>query len=548
MAVLTVENLAVSFSQRGEQAEAVRGVSFSVEPGRTLGIVGESGSGKSVSLLAATGLLGPDALVRGRAVHQGIDLIAADRAYLRSIRGKEIGFVFQDPQSNLHPLIPIGRQIGEAITAHGRVQRAQLRARVLELLDEVEIPRAADRIDDHPVHLSGGMRQRVMIAIAIACNPGLVIADEPTTALDVTVQASILSLLERLRRDHGTALVFVSHDLAVVSDIADDVLVMRDGAIVEADSARSVYTAPKSAYTRSLLAAHRTLGRPSAERSNQERSALLRVTGVTKSFRTRAAPLLGGVFRRSASLGIAPVLNGIDFEIGAGEIVGLVGESGSGKSTIGRIVAGLDRPDAGTVSLGAKTYITPGSGRAELDAEVRRSVQVVFQDPYGSLNPRRRISEILAAPYRLAGHPREQSRHEAEALITRVGLPADFLHRYPGQLSGGQRQRVAIARAVALGPALVVADEPASALDVTTQDHILALLRNLRDESGTSLLFISHDLGVVAAICDRVLVLREGVIVEQGPTGTVFAAPRHDYTRLLLESVPGRRRREAVDV
>ncbi|MFI6314428.1 dipeptide ABC transporter ATP-binding protein [Nocardia fusca] len=548
MAVLTVEDLAVSFAHREGRTEAVRDVSFSIEAGRTLGIVGESGSGKSVSLLAATGLLGPGARVRGRAVHQGIDLIAADRAHLRSIRGKDIGFVFQDPLSNLHPLIPIGRQIGEAITAHHRVPRARLRARVLELLNEVEIPRAADRIDDHPVHLSGGMRQRVMIAIALACNPGLVIADEPTTALDVTVQASILALLGRLQRDHGTALVVVSHDLAVVSDIADDVLVMRDGAIVEAGSARAVYTAPKTAYTRSLLAAHRTLGSRSAERAESQRSPLLRVTGIEKSFCTRAAPLLGGFIARRSAPDTAPVLSGIDFEIGAGEIVGLVGESGSGKSTIGRIVAGLDRPDAGTVALGTDTYITPGSGRADLAAEVRRSVQMVFQDPYGSLNPRRRVREILEAPYRLAGRSRADARQRAEALIARVGLAADFLHRYPGQLSGGQRQRVAIARAIALGPALVIADEPASALDVTTQDHILALLRDLRDESGTALLFISHDLGVVAALCDRVLVLREGTIVEQGPTAAVFAAPQHDYTRVLLDSVPGRRHREAVDV
>ncbi|WP_063128508.1 ATP-binding cassette domain-containing protein [Nocardia fusca] len=330
MAVLTVEDLAVSFAHREGRTEAVRDVSFSIEPGRTLGIVGESGSGKSVSLLAATGLLGPGARVGGRAVHQGIDLIAADRAHLRSIRGIDIGFVFQDPLSNLHPLIPIGRQIGEAITAHHRVPRARLRARVLELLKEVEIPRATDRIDDHPVHLSGGMRQRVMIAIALACNPGLVIADEPTTALDVTVQASILALLGRLQRDHGTALVVVSHDLAVVSDIADDVLVMRDGAIVEAGSARAVYTAPKTAYTRSLLAAHRTLGSRSAERAESQRPPLLRVTGIEKSFRTRATPLLGGFFARRSASDTAPVLTGIDFEIGAGEIVGLVGESGSG--------------------------------------------------------------------------------------------------------------------------------------------------------------------------------------------------------------------------
>ncbi|WP_138996203.1 dipeptide ABC transporter ATP-binding protein [Rhodococcus zopfii] len=539
MSVLAVENLSVGFSGVDGDSVAVREVSFAVEPGRTLGIVGESGSGKSVSLLAATGLLGPGAVVRGRALHHGTDLIAAPPRQLRAIRGKDIGFVFQDPLSNLHPLMPIGRQIAEAITAHGRVPRAALRARVLELLDEVGIARAAERIDDYPVHFSGGMRQRVMIAIAVANNPGLVIADEPTTALDTTVQASILTLLQRLQNDHGTAMIVVSHDLAVVSDVAHDVVVMRNGEVVETGSAREIYTAPAHPYTRTLLDARPTIGsRPAHHRATEvERPALLRVSDLSKSFEGRR--------RHSRN----QVLTGVNFTIGQGEIVGLVGESGSGKSTIGRIVAGLDRPDSGSVSFRESQYGLAGRGAPRLAQDLRRSIQMVFQDPYGSLNPRRRIGDILSSPYELDGTLSRERIHElVEHLVVRVGLPVEFLQRFPGQLSGGQRQRVAIARAVALEPALVVADEPVSALDVTTQRQIIELLHSLRTESGTSILFVSHDLGAVSALCDRVVVLQQGRIVEEGPVGDVFADPRHDYTRALLDAVPGRGRLDAVHV
>ncbi|GGO22699.1 ABC transporter ATP-binding protein [Microbispora rosea subsp. aerata] len=538
MALFSVEDLRVAFRRRGRATTAVRGVSFAVEPGRTLALVGESGSGKSVSLLAATGLLPGHAEVGGRALFRGTDLTRLTRAELRRVRGRHIGFVFQDPLSNLHPLKTVGAQIAEAVTAHERVGRAALRRRVLDLLGEVGIKDPERRIGDYPNHFSGGMRQRVMIAMAIALNPELIIADEPTTALDVTVQASILALLRRLQESHGTALIFVSHDLAVVSEIADDVVVMRDGEVVETAPAAELYAAPRHPYTRELLAAARhgrALVRPPSAPSAPSAPSgpdaggvpLLRASGLHMSYR---GPGRGEPFR---------ALTDVSFDLREGEIVGLVGESGSGKSTIGRIVAGLARPTAGSVSLRGEAYNGPGGVR--LPKSLRPEIQVVFQDPYGSLNPRRTVAATLAEPFAVnTGLPAAEIRTRVEALAARVELPPTVLHRLPSQLSGGQRQRVAIARAIALRPSVVVADEPVSALDITTQTQILALIRRLRDELGTSFLFISHDLGAVAALCERVIVLNHGRVVEQGPVHRVFDEPRDAYTRTLLDSIPGR--------
>ncbi|MBB2914564.1 peptide/nickel transport system ATP-binding protein [Streptosporangium becharense] len=557
-----MKNLSVTFQDRDRAFAAVRDVSFAVEPGRTLAIVGESGSGKSVSLLASTGLLPARAVVRGSALYRGTDLTALRPGQLRAIRGRHIGFVFQDPLSNLHPLKTVGSQIAEAITAHERVGRHPLRRRVLDLLGEVGIKDPGQRIDDYPNHFSGGMRQRVMIAMAIALNPGLIIADEPTTALDVTVQASILKLLRRLQAAHGTALIFVSHDLGVVSDIADDVVVMRDGEAVEAAPASEIYAAPRHEYTRTLLGAarhgpvpvptghgpagHGPAGHGSAggaaangtgpsagraESPSADPAPLLAISAVHMSYRRRG--------RKDSFTALADV----SFQVGEREIVGLVGESGSGKSTVGRIIAGLVRPTAGSVSLRGAVYNEVGDGPARLDAGLRSAVQVVFQDPYGSLNPRRRIAATLAEPFAVNTKlSAPQIRARVEALARRVELPPSVLERFPSQLSGGQRQRVAIARAVALEPAVVVADEPVSALDITTQAQIIALLRRLRAELGVSFLFISHDLGVVADLCERVVVLKDGQVVEQGPTHRVFTDPGHPYTRTLLASIPGRGR------
>ncbi len=523
MSVLSVRDLRVRFGA----VEAVRGVSFDVEPGRTLAIVGESGSGKSASLLGAAGLLPPSASVEGSVLYRGREILGAPSAVLRRIRGAEIGFVFQDPLSNLHPLKTIGDQIGEAVSAHQSVGRKEKRERVLNLLNDVEISNPTKRLGDYPRHLSGGMRQRVMIAMAIASDPGLIIADEPTTALDVTVQASILDLLRRLQERHGTALVLISHDLAVVSDIADDVAVMRDGIIVERDGADVIYSAPKHSYTRELLGAARLEGPRTYTQSASVGSPepLIEVASLGRSFVSHQA-----------------VLDDVSFSIGKGEILGLVGESGSGKSTIGRLIAGLDRPDHGAITLSGAQYSKAGS-QPRLGGELRREIQVVFQDPYASLNPRRSVEAILSDPFVIAG---ERDRTRLKGLVRRlladVELPEAVLSRLPSQISGGQRQRLAIARAIALRPSLVVADEPVSALDITTQGKIVELLRNLRDRLGVSILFISHDLGVVGELCDRVIVLEKGRIVEAGPARRIFERAEHDYTKRLLASMPGRKR------
>ncbi len=522
MSVFSVSDLKVRFGR----VEAVRGVTFDVDAGRTLAIVGESGSGKSAGLLGATGLLPISASVQGSVLHRGREILGASSGTLRKIRGAEIGFVFQDPLSNLHPLKTIGEQIGEAISAHRRMGRKERRERVLGLLDDVGIDNSATRLNQYPRHLSGGMRQRVMIAMAIALDPGLIIADEPTTALDVTVQASILDLLKRLQEKHGTALVFVSHDLAVVSDIADDVVVMRNGLVVEKAPAGVIYDRPKNAYTSQLLGAARLAGprtyaRPAA---GEVGSPLLDVRSLGRSFEPSQ-----------------PLLKDVSFVVGKGEILGLVGESGSGKSTIGRIIAGLDCPDAGTIALGGEEYASPGA--ISLKADLRRAIQVIFQDPYASLNPRRRVEAILADPFVIAGE-RDRARigEKVRQLLSDVELPEEILGRLPSQLSGGQRQRIAIARSIALRPSLIVADEAVSALDITTQAKIVALLADLRDRLGISFLFISHDLGVVGELCDRVAVLENGRIVETGPARRIFEHPEHDYTKRLLAAVPGRRR------
>lgn len=523
MSVFSLHDLRVRFGG----VQAVRGVSFGVEAGKTLAIVGESGSGKSASLLGATGLLPGSARVEGSVLHRGQEILGLPDRELRRIRGAKIGFVFQDPLSNLHPLKTIGEQIGEAISVHQRIGRREKRDRVLALLDDVGIGDPQARLSDYPRHLSGGMRQRVMIAIAIALDPGLIVADEPTTALDVTVQAAILDLLKRLQEEHGTALIFVSHDLAVVSDIADDVVVMRNGVVVEKAPATDIYLRPRQDYTRDLLGAAR-LGGPkayAASKSLGPSASLLDVHAIARSFGSRS------------------VLDGVSFTIGKGEILGLVGESGSGKSTIGRLAAGLDRPDAGRISLNGKEYFRPGSGGGELQSDLRKSIQVVFQDPYTSLNPRRRIEAILSDPFVIHGiEDKAELREKVKQLVNDVELPHDVLDRLPSQLSGGQRQRVAIARAIALRPSLIVADEPVSALDITTQAKVIRLLARLRDKLGVSFLFISHDLGVIGELCDRVIVLEKGLIVEAGETREVFEHPVHAYTRKLLTSIPGRKR------
>ncbi|MVT03003.1 ABC transporter ATP-binding protein [Enterobacter sp. 10-1] len=538
MPLLNVRDLTIGLDPR---STLVKGVSFHVEPGETLAVVGESGSGKSLSLLAVLGLLPTQMRVQGEIVFNDQPLHAFTANQKRQLRGAQIGYVSQDPLSNLHPLKSVGRQIEEAILAHRRVGRKALRTQVLSLLAEVGIADAARRYHERPAKFSGGQRQRVMIAIAIALNPSLIIADEPTTALDATVQASILRLLKRLQRQHGCALVFISHNLRVVADIADRIVVMQHGQVVEQGAARALFDAPQHDYTRSLLQAGWHPRAPSPFRYD-EATPLLEVSQVSRSF-VRPSRLWPG---KAA----APVLDGISFSLHEGEILGLVGESGSGKSTLGRIVVGLDRPDGGTLTLAGQPWKEPGSHHPE-----RHAVQMVFQDPYSSLNPRRRVDDTLAQPLQLTalrerGQPLSPLalRAAIDDLLAQVELPALAASRYPSQLSGGQRQRVVIARALAMKPKLIVADEAVSALDITTQHRIIQLFIRLRSRYGLSLLFISHDLDAVAALCDRVLVLQAGHIIEQGSTEQIFQRPQHAWTRLLLAAIPGTGHRFSEEV
>ncbi|WP_066911940.1 dipeptide ABC transporter ATP-binding protein [Millisia brevis] len=534
MPLFEIDDLTVSFPTSGRSSEStaapvVRGLRLEVDRGETVAIVGESGSGKSVSLLAATRLL-PGADVTGSVRFDGRDLLGLSERELRRVLGRRIGFVFQDPQSNLHPFKTIGAQIDEVLRVHTRQRKAQRRKRVEELLAEVGIPRPHEAYDGYPAQFSGGMRQRVMIAIAIALNPALIIADEPTTALDVGVQASILALLTRLQDEYGTAIVFVSHDLAVVHSIADTVLVIRDGVVVESGPRERIYTDPQHPYTRDLLDASRLHSLDPDILPDvspvESRPPLLVVDGLAASYPARRS-------------GRRTVVDDLSFTIAPGEIVGLVGESGSGKSTIGRIVAGLQYADSGAITLAGHRFPTGvRAGIPTLDTAARGAVQLIFQDPYASLNPRRRIRDAIAEPLRTRRvDPTQIDRLVAEA-AARAQLSEDLLDRLPAHLSGGQRQRVAIARALVVRPQLIVADEALSALDVTTGREIISLLVASARDADTAILFITHDLGVVAGIAHRVIVLDPDGQAEIGDTRTVFTDPASDYTRRLLAAVP----------
>ncbi|QRY50661.1 dipeptide ABC transporter ATP-binding protein [Mycolicibacterium septicum] len=537
MTLFDVTDLAVTLHTgnraRGRRAvRAVERISFSVEPGQTAAIVGESGSGKSVSLLAATRLLGPQAEVTGSVRFAGHDLLGLQEKVLRRILGKDIGFVFQDPQSNLHPFKTIGHQIDEVLRIHTRTGRGQRRRRVEELLDEVGIADPSGAFSSYPAEFSGGMRQRAMIAMAIALNPALLIADEPTTALDVSVQADILSLLKRLQREHGTAILFVSHDLGVVHEIADTVTVVKDGRVVESGPRERIYEQPQEQYTRDLLSASllHTVDTGHLARAVEPAGSaepLLSVRGLRKSYPTRS--------RRERRT----VVDALDFIIGSAEIVGLVGESGSGKSTVGRIVAGLQYADSGEITLSGARFPTGfGEGVPALPPAARRDVQLVFQDPYSSLNPRRTVARSLAEPLRAQGVDEAAIAARVRRAADDAKLSRSLLDRYPAELSGGQRQRAAIARALVLQPRLIVADEALSSLDVTTQSEIISLVRQLVREQHTAFLFITHDLGVVSSIAHRVIVLGPDGVQESGVTSEVFANPRSAYTRKLLDAIP----------
>jgi peptide/nickel transport system ATP-binding protein len=532
--VLTIQDLGVTFATTGGDVEAVSGVSLEVQAGECLGIVGESGAGKSQAFLAVMGLLPANARTRGSARLASTELLGRPGRELDQVRGAGVSMIFQDPLTSLTPHLRIGDQIAESIVQHQGASWRSARARALALLEQVHVTDPKRRLAQYPHELSGGMRQRVMIAIALSCGPKLLIADEPTTALDVTIQAQILALLADLKREHGMAMVLITHDLGIVAGVADRVAVMQAGQIVELGTAGKILKRPEHAYTQALLRAVPRLDEPRAEepsvaaRDHGTSTSLLKLSDLCVQFHLRSWLGAGPIVR---------AVDGVELDVQPGEAVGIVGESGSGKSTLARAVLRLLRPVSGQI-VWLGTPIEAASARALMP--LRRDTQLVFQDPLASLDPRMRVSEIVAEPLRV--HRGELDGPARAALVAemllRVGLGKNLLARYPHELSGGQAQRVAIARAMVLRPKLLVCDEAVSALDVSVQAQILSLLQDLKREYGMSILFISHNLAVVRQLCERVLVLYLGRMMEQGGAAGLYASPAHPYTRSLLAAIP----------
>ncbi|MCL7938747.1 ABC transporter ATP-binding protein [Halomonas sp. ATCH28] len=527
--LLSLRHLTIALPEGADRDFAVEDVSYDVARGEIMCVVGESGSGKSMAANALMGLL-PKGVraTAGEVVFDGQDLLSLTEKQHRELRGLRIGMIFQEPMTALNPLMRVGAQIGEVFEAHNRLTPSGRQARALELLTEVGIPQPEKAIRAYPFELSGGQRQRVMIAMALALKPELLIADEPTTALDVTTQAQILDLIGDLQRRHGMAVMFITHDFGVVAEIATRVCVMREGRIVELGEAREVLENPQHEYTRALIEAIPSNAMPAARQVDQT-APLLEVRHLQKVFRSR-----GGLFKPSREV---HALNDVSFTMARGETVGIVGESGSGKSTLGRCVVRLERPDSGELLLDG---IDLTSLKSETLRRERRRVQMIFQDPYASLNPRTRVGMAIAQGPIANGVDRQQALKEAGDLLDLVGLGAAAAERFPHEFSGGQRQRIGIARALALNPELIVADEAVSALDVSIQAQILELLEDLKQKLSLSLLFITHDLRVAAQICDHIIVMQHGRIVEHGSAEAVFLSPQAAYTRELLEAIPGR--------
>lgn len=551
--LLAIEHLDVAYAGRDGLRRVVHDVSFEVAPGEVVALVGESGSGKTTTSSAVLGLLPGGGRIEGGAIRlSGTDLAGWSDRRLESVRGARIGYIPQDPVSSLNPVRPIGVQLADTFRIHGRGDRRSVRGRVLELLDRVGLDDPALRARQYPHELSGGMRQRVLIANAVALEPELVIADEPTSALDVTVQRRILDLIDELRRERGTAVLLVTHDLGVAAERAERVVVMQHGRVVEQGGTEQLIDAPVEAYTRRLLADAPGLAEHPFRHPRPP--LYLRDPGVAAAENPFVLEASGLVKEFSLGRGREPfrAVDDVSFQVLRGTTHAIVGESGSGKTTTARIIARFVEPDAGTVSLGARgggpdasLEVTALTGAAK--REFRRRVQLVYQNPFASLDPRQTVAEIIAEPLRNFGIGDRRSRAEtARDLIERVALPADVAGRRPAELSGGQRQRVAIARALAPEPELVILDEAVSALDVTVQARILELLERLQEELGLSYLFISHDLAVVARLSHSVSVMRRGRVVEQGPTEQVFDAPQHEYTRELLDAVARRAVRVAA--
>ena len=556
--VARFENLRVEFETKDGTVVGVQDVSFQVGPGETVCVVGESGSGKSVSSLSLMRLVefGGGHIAGGRLIFDrkgdptnadALDVAKADEHLMRTIRGNEIGMIFQEPMTSLNPVFTVGRQLTEHLRVHKGMSRAEAEERALELLRQVRIPEPERRLTQYPHELSGGMRQRVVIAIALACEPRLLIADEPTTALDVTIQAEILALIDRLKRETGTAVLFITHDMAVVAQIADRVVVMYRGRKVEEGTVEEIFENPKHDYTKSLLAAVPKLG----EMTGKDAPEPMRLMGVelkvegpieikapvtlldVKHLTTRFA-VKGGFFRRTVAN--VHAVEDVSFSIMTGETLSLVGESGCGKSTCGRSILRLVEPLSGEVWIEGRDMIKLSQDELR---KARRDMQMVFQDPFASLNPQMQLCDQVAEPIRNFNLAQGSEINDRVAqLFDRVELPRSFMRRYPHELSGGQRQRIAIARALALRPKLIIADEAVSALDVSVQAQVLNLMLELQHELGISILFISHDMAVVERVSHHVGVMYLGRIVELGTRRQIFEDPRHEYTRALMKAVP----------
>jgi peptide/nickel transport system ATP-binding protein len=525
--VLAIERLTLALPPGADRAHAVENLSLAIGAGETLCVVGESGSGKSLTAHAVMGLL-PRGVrpVSGRIRLGAQDVLGLDERAMRDLRGRAAGMIFQEPMTSLNPVMRVADQIAETFEAHGALDRAGRRRRGIELLAEVGLPDPERSARAFPHELSGGQRQRVMIAMALALEPKLLIADEPTTALDVMTQAQILKLIDGLKRRHGTAVLFITHDFGVVAEIADRVAVLQEGVRVEEGPADTVLGRPEHPYTRRLLAAVPSLT-PPLPKTLEGAPTALAVEGLSKTYGGR------GLFRRSRAVKAA---DAVSFALRRGETLGLVGESGSGKSTVGRCCLRLLEPDAGSIRVGdlSISNLSPAAFRPH-----RRRIQMVFQDPYASLNPRRRVGRIIAEGPVAQGTPAREALEKARRLLDLVGLQANAAERFPHEFSGGQRQRIGIARALALEPEVLVADEPVSALDVSVQAQVLDLIRDLQRRLGLAILFITHDLRVAAQVCDRIAVMQTGRIVEVERTAELFATPKHPYTRQLLAAIPG---------
>ena len=533
-AVLTIDNLSVALPSWADRPFAVNGISLEVLRKEILCIVGESGSGKSVMAKSILRLL-PEPHVRvvsGRIAYEGKNLLALPPDDIRAVRGGRIAMIFQEPMVALNPLMTVGRQTDEIIEVHTRMRLAERRKRIVEVFGDVRLPEPERILGSYPHELSGGQRQRVMIAMALALEPALIIADEPTTALDVTTQAQILRLLKELQGRHGTAILFITHDFGVVAEIADRVAVMREGKLVEQGQAKDILQRPQHGYTRALVAAVPSLTPRHVAQSApaQSEPALLSVSGVEKTYASRGGGFALGRRR-------VPAVAGVSLEIAKGRSLALVGESGSGKSTLARCIVGLERADRGAIVLEGNDIA--GLSRAKM-RPYRKALQMIFQDPFASLNPRWRVADIIAQGPIVNGTPRRAALDQAADLLRLVGLDPKAADRYPHEFSGGQRQRIGIARALAVKPKLIIADEPVSALDVSVQKQVLDLLDELRTAFDLSMLFITHDLRVAAHVCEEIAVMKDGAIVEQGATADIFAQPRHEYTKTLLACVPGR--------